>query len=539
MKNSDDKRKIRRTSQKKDVKNPGKRLHTRRGNGLKELNSKKKMLRELSSKNYEHEESNEELMEKQNELQKLIEQYADLYDYAPMGYMSLTDKGVITGINLTGAFMLRGEKKYIINTPFISFLETSEMNRFFGYLKNCKINNNQAVGDFRINTKNGEPHYLKLFIAPTPDYVSKKMYFRVLMYDDSEKTKAEKALKESEHRFLNLADTMPVLLWMFDKDQKLEYVNKQRFQFTGLSAEQEANNWRDHIHPQDRELYNRKFKEAFKYRKKLSIEYRLKNHSKEYHWILENTIPRFTEDNEFLGLICTGIDITERKKARIAVEKSLKEKELLVKEIHHRVKNNLQIVSSLLNLQGYYIKDPKALDLIKTSQERIRSMALVHEKLYRSRDLLKINFEEYAKDLVSNLFQSYRKNINIRLKINISKLLLEINIAISLGLILNELVSNSLKHAFNGRKDGEISVALLHEKRNTLELIVSDDGIGLPKDFDIFNSEGMGLELVESLVQQHNGSMDILRDGRTEFRIFVQIHKEKSPLKEIKSSPVS
>ncbi|MGE5804690.1 MAG: sensor histidine kinase, partial [Ignavibacteria bacterium] len=241
----------------------------------------------------------------------------------------------------------------------------------------------------------------------------------------------------------------------------------------------------------------------------------------------------YTHEKEFLGLIGTGIDITERKNARIVMENSLKEKELLVKEIHHRVKNNLQIVSSLLNLQSFYVKDPKILDLIKGSQERIRSMALVHEKLYRSKDLLKIDFDEYSKELISHLFQSYRKNTNVRLNLDIPRTLLGINTAISLGLILNELVSNSLKYAFNGRKEGEISIILLYKKRNNLELIVRDDGIGFPKDFVIANSEGMGLELVESLVQQHNGSLNIIKDGKTEFQISIEMEKEKPKTDEI------
>lgn len=481
-----------------------------------------------------------ELLNFRNMLEESRDKYADLYDYAPIGYMSLNDKGVITEINLSGASILRKGKKYLNNTPFIYFLAGNEINRFLKYLKDCRLKNSPIVDNFMLNLNDKKELYIKMFIVPFPDYVSKKISYRVVMYDDSERIRAEKALKESEVRFSNLADTVPVLIWMFNKDEKLEYINKQRFNFTGLSAEQEESNWFENVHPLDVKLYKQKYKDAFKLHKKFSIEYRLKKHNNEYHWLLETTIPRYTDEKEFLGLIGTGIDITERKKARIVIENSLKEKELLVKEkellvkeIHHRVKNNLQIVSSLLNLQSFYVKDPKVLDLIKGSQERIRSMALVHEKLYRSKDLLKIDFDEYSKELISHLFQSYRKNTNVRLNLDIPRTLLGINTAISLGLILNELVSNSLKYAFNGRKEGEISIILLYKKRNNLELIVRDDGIGFPKDFDIANSEGMGLELVESLVQQHNGSLNIIKDGKTEFQISIEMEKEKPKPDEI------
>ncbi len=524
MKNNIDKRKTKKTNPEKQILvNKIKDIKAKKGN---ELNENKKLSKEFFKEEYQAEAGRVELFEIQNEMQKSRNRYAALSDYAPVGYLSLDDKGVINGINLTGASMLGREKEYINNTPFISFIETSAMNRFINHLKICRLNNIPIIDDFRLKFKGKETLYIKLVMLPFPDYTSKKISYRVVMYNDSERKKTEKALKESEVRFSNLADTVPVLIWMFNKDQKLEYINKQRFQFTGLSAEEEGNNWFKNVHPLDREIYMQKYKNAFSRYKKFSIEYRLKNRRNEFHWLLETTIPRFSEENEFLGLIGASIDITERKKARIAVERSLKEKETLIKEIHHRVKNNLQIISSLLNLQTFYIKDPKMLNLIKGSQERIRSMALVHEKLYRSKDLLKINFEEYARDLISNLFQSYRKNINVRLNLNIPKIFLEINVSISLGLILNELVSNSLKHAFNGRKDGEISVTMLN-KGNNLELIVSDNGIGLPKDFNISTSESMGLELVESLVQQHNGSLNIINDGKTEFQISIDTSKEK------------
>jgi len=524
MKNIIDKTKTKKTNPEKQILvNKIKDIKAKKGN---ELNENKKLSKEFFKEEYQAEAGRVELFEIQNEMQKSRNRYAALSDYAPVGYLSLDDKGVINGINLTGASMLGREKEYINNTPFISFIETSAMNRFINHLKICRLNNIPIIDDFRLKFKGKETLYIKLVMLPFPDYTSKKISYRVVMYNDSERKKTEKALKESEVRFSNLADTVPVLIWMFNKDQKLEYINKQRFQFTGLSAEEEGNNWFKNVHPLDREIYMQKYKNAFSRYKKFSIEYRLKNRRNEFHWLLETTIPRFSEENEFLGLIGASIDITERKKARIAVERSLKEKETLIKEIHHRVKNNLQIISSLLNLQTFYIKDPKMLNLIKGSQERIRSMALVHEKLYRSKDLLKINFEEYARDLISNLFQSYRKNINVRLNLNIPKIFLEINVSISLGLILNELVSNSLKHAFNGRKDGEISVTMLN-KGNNLELIVSDNGIGLPKDFNISTSESMGLELVESLVQQHNGSLNIINDGKTEFQISIDTSKEK------------
>lgn len=150
-------------------------------------------------------------------------------------------------------------------------------------------------------------------------------------------------------------------------------------------------------------------------------------------------------------------DITERKQTESQLKASLKEKEVLLKEIHHRVKNNLQIISSLLNLQSEYIQDKQDLDIFKVSQNRIESMALIHEKLYQSKDLARIDFGEYIRDLVCTLFCSYEVNSSaIDMKINIDQIFLGIDVAIPCGLMINEVVLNYLKHAFPKGRTGEI-----------------------------------------------------------------------------------
>lgn len=172
-----------------------------------------------------------------------------------------------------------------------------------------------------------------------------------------------------------------------------------------------------------------------------------------------------------------------RRRAEEQIKASLAEKEALLKEIHHRVKNNLQIISSLLNLQAEYLQDNQAIEIFKDSQNRIESMALIHEKLYQSKDLAKIEISGYIQDLVTNLFSSYQVNSDaITLNINIEDILLSIDTAIPCGLIINELVTNSLKHAFPSNKTGEIRIDLCSSPNNKFLLIVSDNGIGFKKN---------------------------------------------------------
>lgn len=208
-------------------------------------------------------------------------------------------------------------------------------------------------------------------------------------------------------------------------------------------------------------------------------------------------------------------EVAQRKLAQEQINESLKEKIVLLREVHHRVKNNLQIVSSLLNLQAGYITDKKVLEVFKESQSRIRSMALIHEKLYQSRDLDKINFSDYVDSLISDLYKSYRSQlIRINIRCESQQIFLEIDQAILCGLVINELISNSVKHAFEGRDGGDILVKLINETDNYM-IVVKDNGIGFPEDIDIENTDSLGLQLVTSLTSQMGGKLEIKSENGT------------------------
>jgi PAS domain S-box-containing protein len=201
------------------------------------------------------------------------------------------------------------------------------------------------------------------------------------------------------------------------------------------------------------------------------------------------------------------------------IESALKEKEILLKEIHHRVKNNLQIISSLLNLQSGYIKDKDSIAIFKESQNRIRSMALIHEKLYQSKDMSQIDFSEYVSELVSNLFSSYSLNSAlIILHHNINNIMLEIDLAINLGLIINEIVSNAFKHAFPSGSKGNLYISM-RKNEQKYELIIEDDGIGFSSEIDFRTTESLGLQLIMTLVEQIGGEIFLFQDHGTKFVI--------------------
>ena len=210
----------------------------------------------------------------------------------------------------------------------------------------------------------------------------------------------------------------------------------------------------------------------------------------------------------------------ERKRAEEQIKASLREKEVLLQEIHHRVKNNLQVVSSMLYLQSKNIKDKETLEMFQESEKRVRSMALVHERLYQSQDLARIDLAEYIQSLTNYLFRSYGADSNvITLKINADDILLDIDTAIPCGLIINELVSNSLKHAFSGGREGEICIELRADDDGRSTLIVSDNGVGFPEDLDFRNTESLGLQLVNMLTRQLEGTIELDRSDGTAVKI--------------------
>jgi two-component sensor histidine kinase/sensor domain CHASE-containing protein len=206
-----------------------------------------------------------------------------------------------------------------------------------------------------------------------------------------------------------------------------------------------------------------------------------------------------------------------------------KKKELLLQEIHHRVKNNLQVISSLLNLQSRRIADKEIIEMLKDSQNRIKSMALIHEKLYNSGDFTGIDFKEYLRDLVTNLFRSYGVDPNhIKLKMEIDDVFLSLDSAIPCGLLINELVSNSLKYAFPDGKEGEIYISIHPIEDNRFFMTVRDNGVGFPADIDITKSKTLGLQLVDSLVDQLDGTMKLNQNAGTEYKItFKELKSER------------
>ncbi len=339
-----------------------------------------------------------------------------------------------------------------------------------------------------------------------------------------ERKQAEEARRESQQMLRLVMDNIPQFIYWKDRNSVYLGCNRNFVQLVGVGNPENIVGKTDYDLPWKKEEAN-----FFHERDRQVME----TNTPKYHVVETliradgqhsllgtNKVPLHDSEGNVVGILGTFADITERKQADEKIKASLKEKEVLLKEIHHRVKNNLQIISSLLKLQSGYIKDKHTLEMFKDSQSRIRSMALIHEKLYQSQDLSKVEFAEYISNLAANLFRSYELDPTaIKSTLNIENIFLEIDVAVPCGLIINELVSNSLKYAFPDRRKGEIQIQLYSDNGHEIKLIVSDNGIGLPKDFDFQNTGTLGLQLVNNLVEQLEGTTEVNGNSGTEFRI--------------------
>jgi len=344
-----------------------------------------------------------------------------------------------------------------------------------------------------------------------------------LFLDITDRKKTEEALKRSEEQIRVILNSMKDGIHVIDCDFKIILFN-QAFQewnrLLGFKTDVTGKNLFD-VFPFLKENIRKEYLKVFQDGKTLITEESTLIGGKEY--ITETRkIPVFNK-KQVSRVITVIRDISERKQAEQQIQKDLKEKEVLLKEIHHRVKNNLQIISSLLNLQSRYVQDKNILKMFKESQYRVHSMALIHENLYQSSSLAKVDFSHYVRNVIQDLYRSYGVNEDmIELKINMINVSLSVNFAVPCGLIINELISNSLKYAFPKpfSKKGRIEVKLYPVGKDDLELVVLDNGIGLPKNFSLEKAKSLGLHLVAILAEdQLGGTLKVINKTGTQYKI--------------------
>jgi len=363
--------------------------------------------------------------------------------------------------------------------------------------------------------------WLENTVYPIVDGQGRVNMLAVYAGDVTARKKAENALKKSEEKYRNIFENAVDGIFQASASGYFISVNPSMAGIHGYSSPEEmiaaVTDIEKQLYqdPQDRKRYREMLEEHG------TVEdFEAQVLRKDGVRIWTSTSSRLVKDKGGNVLYTEGTveDITARKESERSLKAALKEKEVLLREIHHRVKNNMQVMSSLLNLQTQHLHDQRSLEVFRTSINRIRSMALIHDKLYRSESLSTIDFPEYARDLLRSLFAACGPDAGVELKLGIDPLSLDIDTAIPLGLIINELVSNSLKHGFPDGSEGVIGVSLRRQDDH-LVLTVTDNGSGFPEELDFMNTKSMGMQLVVTLVEQLEGTISLKRDGETRFEV--------------------
>lgn len=366
--------------------------------------------------------------------------------------------------------------------------------------------------------KDGTPIYIRLSTSAMRNGEGKFTGVMGMASDITSARQSEEAFRQLEERFSKAFHANPIPIGIERlSDGRFIDVNERFLVWTGYSRHEilghtgpELNLWPE---PAQRD----RLLETLAERKSVrGMEIKLRTKTGEVQDILAYyEIVELSNEPCMLGML---YDITERKRTEQQVLSSLTEKEMLLKEIHHRVKNNLQVISSLLNLQTDYVKDEHDLALFRESQNRVKSMALIHEKLYHSNTLSRIDFDMYMRDLTAQLFRTYNVR-DVSLDIEVEPSSFGVDTAIPCGLIINELVSNALKYAFPDGRTGRVRVSLQHTGEDLYILSVSDDGVGFPPGLDYRNTKSLGLQLVMTLTTQLGAEIALTREQGTTFTI--------------------
>lgn len=453
----------------------------------------------------------------EKELKRSEMTYRALFEHANDAVFLLDLNGIHISANQRAAEMLGYSREEIIGKSFESLVAPNDLDSAREKLKGILQGNSYTTYELYFKRKDGREFPAEINVSLIKDSSGKPILIQSIARDITERKQFEEKLKLSDTILQNVGN----IVLVGDEKGDIIYAGPAVETILGYKPEEVlGNGWWElsREDPEERkkekELVVRFARGEAEIRKDLyETELVHKNGSK--RWILWRDSKGPSET-----VIGVGYDITERKKAQAQIEASLKEKEILLKEIHHRVKNNMQVISSLLNLQIRKITDPGYVNIFKASQDRIRSMALVHDMLYRSKDLNQIDFSSYIKNLVNYLFQSYQvTEEDIKLHYQVENIPLNITTAISCGLIINELVSNVLKHAFSPEEKGDIYLTFKRQKDHKLLLRVKDTGSGLPQGFDIEKTTSLGMKIVSMLAGQIQGKLEFESNGGTEFRI--------------------
>jgi PAS domain S-box-containing protein len=407
------------------------------------------------------------------------------------------------------------------------------------------FNDGHQVLEYRFKHANGAYRWLRDEARLVRDDDQVPLEIVGSCVDITEEKEMESALRESEEKFRALAEFSQDIIMRYDKRHRLLYMNPMAEKHTGVAVDEFFGKTHAELgFPSELvEFWESEIERTFQSKSLQRTEYQLPSGV----WVDWELIPEFLPNGDVETIVTSARDITDQKKAQQRLRDSLEEKEVMLREIHHRVKNNLQVIIALMGLQAESVTDKKTQEMLAELQARARAMSLVHETLYQSQNIARVNLTTYIKNLSANVMQTIGMNVNTLLMVDADDVHVGIDAAIPCGLIINELVTNALKYAFPpaapepGRTPGPCEIHIgIRSDGPSIALSVSDNGIGLPEGFDWKKAKSLGLRLVNILAcNQLRGTIDVDTSAGTKFLIrFCEPPSKKSKLNHTQPPPL-
>ncbi|MDI6644207.1 MAG: PAS domain S-box protein [Methanobacteriaceae archaeon] len=456
--------------------------------------------------------------ESEEKLKKSEDKYRRLVNNLQEGIWSIDQDGFTNYVNKPMADMLGYTVKEVMGKHLFDFMDSKGREKAVKYLERRKRGIKEQH-DFEFLRKDGKRIYTTVITTPINDEHGNYAGALASVVDITKRIRDEK-IRRQQYKFLQyIIDVIPSPIFYKDLDYTYLGCNQAFEEFIGISKDEIiGKNVFELLPPEQARKYHEKDRELLENPGKQEYEALVKYADGREHVVIINKATYNDLEGNLAGIIGVMTDITERKNFEDKLKSIIKEKDSLIREIHHRVKNNMQIISSLLSLQMEYVDDFKSYELFQESRNRVKSMAMIHEKLYMTDELSQIDMHKFIEGLIYELSSIYGANTQINKKISVDNIYIDISTAVPCAIILNELITNSIKHAFPHGRAGELEVSF-KKVNDDIELIVSDNGVGFPEDMDFKKPKTLGLQLVNSIVNQINGRIELDKNNGSSIKI--------------------
>jgi PAS domain S-box-containing protein len=443
--------------------------------------------------------------------------YRTLVNQLP-DYILVHREGVIQYVNPPAATMLGYDPSGIVGMTLDRFISPLSIPVVASAMKRRK--EGEPVGFYEITILARDGSNRAVIVKGVQILYDGVPATLIVLTDITELRLAEEALHSSEARYRKIGDLIQFGVWMADADGNFTYLSQSFLDLLEMPFEECFNGgWMKRLAAQDRDRTATDWKQCIRSGCFWDYEYRITSKAGKDTFVLSRGAPIYDSKGNVTSWAGIHFDITDLRLSANRLEASLREKEIIIKEVHHRVKNNMQVISGFLLLQSQYITDPKSVQMMEDAQQRVKTMALVHERLYQSRSLEFIDAADYIRSLVADLLNSSTLTTAVGTEVEVDHINITLDMAIPIGLIINELVTNSLKHAFAGRPQGKLTISLHLREEHRVHLTISDDGVGLPSDYSERSMTTLGTQLVKVLVGQLGGEMTVESSNGAKFII--------------------